>query len=604
MKIKILVLCACIATASHAQTNFTFTNLSGVTRPDIEQVDNQKYPYLSVSIICRNQEKFADKDYVGRFTKLKYLLVESEVAKSATEKESAPLLFIEKNKGKFSQDVFVDRTIVSKVPVSIFSNQLPSVKLKPTVRYKNEAIALVKTLTTTLGPVLKNPASLYGPGAANLVFDFLNNVVVNLDAEKTINLSVQFSAYSLTEAKIKPRAYDVVIVNNSDFSTGDKTFVLKLDEGDRKLKLFVNGAVFKAHPYFIVEFGASNYFDCPGVPSNYFNSNGCDITVADLNKITSETQKASALLTANQLRAELAVLQLYTLRSSINEGVATPFNSNIPTDVERMTRAYDALYDYLDLDVAQIESTLYNEHYKPIIEGTGNGQGLRQCLVNRANNLGAFNLVSDVYQTLQTKPQAMTNNDLSVLHTYVDLTKKLPFLSQSKFNEKTYTSIFLAERSIYEAQFEVLITRINTATTPSTSLKQDYETLVGTKAKFNRCKFCLEESLKAETKYTELINRDLALRQEVQQTLIASTELLNSVTTEVSQDKNKIVSQDNLSGQISIQVNALQDLQKSMNSKMSTQSSFSPAQKTEIAAEVQRFKEIKEALGKLVSVGG
>jgi len=513
MKSKILILLLTIWTffANAQKTDFQTSPIDDVPRTDLTNKPNlDNYPYLAISVLFRNEDKLSNKDFLGKFNKMDFFYTEISITYNS-KTETSPLYLLKKEKGKFSTSVFKDRTVVRKIPINKFSAEIPSISLNTDIKIKNEAIAIIKTITDKVAPIIQNPASIYGPGSAQLVFGFLNDVVTQLNTTKEINAKVGFDAFTIDELGILPYSYKVVIIRpNVPISLIG--FSVKKD-GSNKINLYLNDTIYNEYPYIIIQTGLSNYLDITGLPSKFYYTKGnCDITSNEFSDLKNSFSSIKNKLTDDQIAAEQNLLDFYEYKLTITEGVNT---QGLNPNEQKLLDAYNSLYDFRNkLNEINIDPTLKAQYFDTIYKN------LTTCISSSANSLSIYKqILIPVFKVLEKDLDKIDNADLAVLTTYIENTKKLSFILNSKFNSNVMILESIAENYMYSNKFQMYIKEISSATIVNEELKIKMSLLIDLKNKNDKCKLCLEESKKAETIFNDLVNNERAKRNQILETV-------------------------------------------------------------------------------------
>lgn len=493
------------------KTDFQTSQIDDVPRIGLvnkPSLDN--YPYLAVSVLFRNEDKLSDEEFLGKFNKMDFFFTEISITYNG-KTETSPLYLLKKEKGKFSTSVFKDRTVVRKIPVNRFSANIPSINVNTDIKIKNEAIAIIKTITDKVAPIIQNPASIYGPGSAQLVFGFLNDVVTQLNTTKEINAKVGFDAFTVEELGILPYSYKVVIIRPKVpiSSTG---YSIKND-ANNKINLYFNNNLYNEYPYIIIQTALSNYLDIFGSPSKFYYQNGnCNITSDEFSDLKSSFLNIKNKLTDDQIAAEQNLLDLYEYKLRITEGYDTQGQN--PNE-EKLLKAYDSSYDFRNkINELNIDPILREQYYGAIYNR------LIDCINLKANSLSIYKqILVPVFIILQKDLDKIDNSDLSVLKTYIENTKTLNFILKSKFHSNVILLESTTEDYIFRNKFQKYVTEISSATFIDEELKKNMIILIDLKNKNDKCKVCLEESKKAEKIFNDLVNNDKTKRNQILETV-------------------------------------------------------------------------------------
>lgn len=97
MKLQLLSLLFLVSPyLSKAQKSDLQSSQFLVTRSDLKVVPTlADYPYLAVSVLFRNEDKLADKNFLGKLNKMEFFFSEVSVAYNG-QTETAPLYFLKK----------------------------------------------------------------------------------------------------------------------------------------------------------------------------------------------------------------------------------------------------------------------------------------------------------------------------------------------------------------------------------------------------------------------------------------------------------------------------------------------------------------------------
>ena len=510
MKKKALTLSILLTTISSLfgqKTDFQTTQFENVarvgltTKPTIDD-----YPYLAISILFRNEDKLSDKKFLGMFNKMNFFSTDIEISYDGGRTERCPLYFLKKDKGVFSTTVYKDRTVVRKIPIRKYSTNLPSVNINTDMKIKNEKVAIIKTITDKVAPIIQNPTSIYGAGAAQLCFSFLTDVVSQLNEKKEIISNVGFDVFTTDETGILPYSYKVVILR-PNIPIQQEGYTIKVAQ-DNRLKLFRNDTIFNDYPYFIIQLGLSNFLEHQDLPSIFRKQRGnCNITEEKLNDLIVKFDVIKSKLTDDQLAAEQNLLDLYHHKLIIEEGVAS--QGGIVRE-DKLLKAYNALYDfrYKSKEI-KINRTLYAEHYKPYYDD------FFSCIESTSRLLSIYKFLTPVFIVLDKDVNSIDNSDLGELKNYVENTKTLNFIVKSNFNSNALITIAGAENKIYTSKFESTIKKILGANDLSETVQNDIKKLIDLKSQYDKCSRCQEESQKAESYYNNLVNTEKVVRNQI-----------------------------------------------------------------------------------------
>ncbi|MDH4474107.1 MAG: hypothetical protein QE487_15975 [Fluviicola sp.] len=519
MKRNLLILfCAISANLFAQKTDLGTSQNDNVPRPDATTKPNlDDYPYYAVSVLFRNEDKLRDKEFLGKFNKMEFFFAELSITYNG-KSESSPLYLLEKEKGKFSVAIFSDKTVVRKIPISKFSADLPTVNVGVETKLKNEPIEIIKKVSDKVGPIIENPASIYGPAAAKMVFGFLNDVVTNLSSSKTINASVSFDAFKPAELGIQPHSYKVVFICPNIPNPVPKSGLKIAPDHGGRLNLYVNNTLYTEYPYIIIETGLSNYLDEKGLPSRFNREKGsCDITKDELEKLTADFGMIKSRLSVQQLAAEENLLSFYKSKLIIAEGVAAQ-GSELNT--EKLKLAYNALYDFRTrVNQTKINTILKQQHYEIIYTD------LTTCVSQTANSLAMYRLLLPVFNIMDKELAKVDNSDLAVISSYIETTKELDFILETTFHSNVLNLQSMAENYIFSTKFEELVKSIIRSDIVNERLKSDVTNLIDLKNKNDKCRRCFEESQKAEKVYNDLVNNEKSRRNQILQVVEQSNEV-------------------------------------------------------------------------------
>lgn len=495
-----------VGTSFGQKTDFQTTPLP-VKRPELKNIPQlTDYPYLAVSVLFRNSDKLSNKDFLGKFNKMDFFYAEVSIAYEG-KIETSPLYFLKRDKGLFSTNVFVDKTVVRKIPINKFSANIPTIGINMNIKSKNEAIAIVKSITDKITPIIQNPTSIYGVGASQMVYTFFNDIVNQLNTSKEINAGVNFDGFTTDELGILAHSYNVVILRPSNINIVGNGFTIKKDS-DLILKLFKNDIAYTEYPYFIIQTGLSNYLDVSGLPSKFYARKGnCDINQGELNKLTTDFNNVKHKLSDGQLAAEVNMLKFYQYKLEIINGVDA---QGVNPDEKKLLSAYNALFDFRrESKLININPTLRKDHYEIIYKS------FTDCINLSANSLSIYKYILEPLFKVIDKESSIDNEDLSIIRIYLENTKNLNFLLNSKFHSTILAILNVTENNIYKTKFEKLAISITNASTISEQIKSDMASVGLLKNEYNNCKFCLEEVQKAEKKFTDLVNNQEAKRNQI-----------------------------------------------------------------------------------------
>lgn len=478
-----------------------------VPRPELKSIPSlTDYPYLAVSVLFRNFDKLSNKDFLGKLNKMDFFYAEVSITYDGRI-ETSPLYFLKRDKGQFSTNYFVDKTVVRKIPIKKYSDNIPSIGINLNTKIINKPIAIVKAITDKVTPIIQNPTSIYGQGAPQLVYSFFNNIVNQLSESKVINAGVNYDGFNTDELGILPHSYNAVILGPGNVNINGSGLIIKKDV-DSSLKLFKNNTVYDEYPYFIIQIGLSNKLDVNGLPSRFYDRKGsCDINQDELNKLTNDFNNIKHKLSDSQLAAEENLLKFYQYKLDIINGVNAQGAS---PDAEKLLCAYNALYDFRsEPKRININTTLRKEHYDSYYNS------LTSCIYLSANSLSIYkHLVEPLFKVID-KQSDIDNADLSTIRTYIENTKKLDFILNSKFHSTSQAILNVSENKIYKTKFEGLANSIAASTVISEQLTSDMASLVVLKNEYNNCRLCLDEAQIAEKKYTELVNNQELTRNQI-----------------------------------------------------------------------------------------
>ncbi|MBI2966915.1 MAG: hypothetical protein HYY40_03760 [Bacteroidetes bacterium] len=506
-------------TSSIAQKTDFQTSVFTVTRPGISVHPTlDHYPYLAVSVMFRNEDKLADKEFMGKFNKADFFYAEFSVS-YGEKTETAPLYFLKKEKGRFSTGIFKDKTIIRKMVVNKYSSVMPSAGITLNMQVKNEAVEIIKAITGKITPIIQNPATVFGPTAPAAMLGFLNDVINQLSAKKEINAAVNFDLFTPAESGIHPYSYQVVILKPGTVQIQGTGFEIKTDS-DNNLKLFRDGFVFRDYPYFIIETGLSNYVDASGLPSKYYRQHGnCNITGEELAQLQNSFAWVKSKLSDAHMAAEENLLDLYRYMLII-EAVVSLQSSEKEND--KYFQAYNALFDFRNkFREVTVEPVLYKGHFEPIYNN------FNACIDHASRSLPLYKLLVPLFSIFEKGLDEINNSDLAILYNYLDNTKDLTFFQNSRFNFSAVTTIRASENNIYDKLFSQPVNRILSATEPSDSVKTEMKNIIALKNSFDKCMRCREESQKAEKHFTELLNNELKRRNQIQDVVSNTNDILS-----------------------------------------------------------------------------
>jgi hypothetical protein len=555
------------------RTNFQTSQIDNVPSTQSTIKPNlENYPYLAVSVLFRNEDKLSDKKFLGNFNKMDFFFTEVSITYNSRT-ETSPLYLLKKEKGRFSTSVFKDRTVVRKMPINKYSQNIPTINVNTEIQIKNQTIEIVKTITDKVAPIIANPASIYGPAAAQLVFGFLDEVVTDLNDKRQINAKVGFDSFTPEETGILPYSYKVVIIRPNivipltGFSIQEDT--------NKKLNLYYNNSLYNDYPYIIIQTGLSNYLDTEGIPSKFFYRRGnCNISANEYLDLQASFLRAINILSDDQIAAEQITLDLYKYKLSIAEGVDTQGQN--PNE-QKLLSAYNSLFEFRNkLIEINIDQTLRQEHYDTIYKS------LITCINSSANSLSIYRqILLPVFNILEKELDKIDNSALSTLTTYIENTKNLDFIVNSKFHSNVVTLQHVAENYIFINKFQNHVKKISSANIIDEELKTNMIQLIDLKNKNDKCKLCLDESQKAEKLFNNLVDNQEIKRNEILQT----------------------VEQSNIA--YSKGYAALQKLEfvitKSIDSTTFNSTIFIPIDKTEFEITIKNLKANKEMLNEKLS---
>jgi hypothetical protein len=380
---------------------------------------------------------------------------------------------------------------------------------------QNETLQIIKDINSKIGPVIQNPSSLFGSGSVKLIYGFFDNILNQLSSSKEVKAEVGFDSFTPDELGILPYGYNVVILGPENENITSAKFKILVDS-DKNLKLFDDGKLYDKYPYIIILLGLSNYIDIPGTPSKFYAQNkSCALTEKDYTNLLASLEISKDKLSDEQMAAEKHLLQLFSYKLKIETGVAS-------NDESKLLIAYNSLYDFKKDKLFSLNDSLYFQHFKPMYD-LYNG-----CIEVSASSLGLYKLLIALFPVLDKDPEKITNSDLEILKTYVETTKTLNFIPNSKFNSTAITTQILAENKIYSSKFKDVINSILNQDDFTESVKEDVKKLINLKNEFDQCSRCIEEAQKAEKHYGDLVKTDIEKRRKMTEIVTKSNETLQN----------------------------------------------------------------------------
>jgi hypothetical protein len=518
----VCVVVMCFATIDVNSQSFEIVSKDYVPKEgdninNTERPKSTDYPYLDVAIyFCPNN--LLNKKFLGYFNKLKYFYFSVTPTEQNKELATLPLFLYEKKGNETTRNEEADGIyIIEKYRVSVYDKISDNIRfdIKIIDKRKNQAIDIVKQITDEISPIIKNPSSVYGFGAAEKGFDFLKSVVGQLNSEQTSTYKIGFSLMLPEKQNSKHYSYDVKILKRSN----DKNIInrdnMKFYIKDNKL--YVDSIPYTAYPYFIIQKSLSNYWG--GGSDNKLPSelSDCNITEIEKKQLEKSLDNLKDRLSSQQYTAEKRIYNYVETLFLIKEGISELNKTKKSEDIMRKT--YIALYNYKTKDTVMVDSQLYSEHYLSI------EKLLVDCIESNIVKLPLFNTLSPLFKTLNKDFSNPTNEDLRRVYNYLEDAKKEQFIyiRNSALFEKSEKWLNDAEREIYQTKFENIVNTINAADNIDGNIQTQKSELVTLENNYTRCKLCIEKATQANSVYNKLINQQEEIRSSMSKDIEQAT---------------------------------------------------------------------------------
>ena len=496
--------------------------------------------------------------------------------------------------------------MVRKVPISIYSDNMPAVSIELDQHSENKAALIIKQVKDIVDPLVAGSIGLYGIGTPSLFTGFLGSVIDQVGEGKYVNASVGFDVFSRERQSIMPAAYSVVVLKPEGMTVDGSGFYLNEENG--KLYLFDKGdKKYDQYPYFIIEMGVSNYLEIQELPSGYFNSHKtCGIEAEEVEKMETNLVGSKDKLTGHQYAAEELLLSYYKTLSAVSEGIKEEPNSNRNAAV--LVEAYNSFFDYkTTMSYDNLEKGLLEEHFKPGFKH------LSECIDNNIKVLDHFSEVNRILPVFNDYDTNRNEHDLLIeMHSFIEATEGIDYLKQSKFYNSIGRRIISTEIALYNRHFSRHVEDILKFSAYDPKVKLVYDKMVSASNKYPHCRKCIEEKDKALTHYNTLVNSNQDYREKIadyvkmtEEFTLTSAKLKEAINMEISQPGRSIIANDEMN-EVLLKVNSYEATLVEAKDKLYktlTLTTISPADKKNITKVMDDLDKVFIGLDELKKSG-